>query len=153
MENRFDLYDLPEGHEERFEAKLDAGLWRRRIRARIYLGTAVAAGLAVLLWIGTQARSHFRGAHTPESVYSAYLEQIGELYQLLADNATDNSEAIDWQAVLDELTEETVPLYDQLPEEMPEKEKTAVLKEYYGGLLDEAELIKEEMNRQKNASR
>ena len=153
MENRFDLYDLPEGHEERFEAKLDAGLWRRKIRARIFLGTAVAAGLAVMLWLGTQARSHFRGAHTPESVYSAYLEQIGELYQLLADNATDNSEAIDWQAVLDELTGETVPLYDQLPEEMPEKEKTAVLKEYYGGLLDEAELIKEEMNRQKNASR
>ena len=154
MENRFDIYDLPEGHEERFEAKLGAGLSGRRIRSRIILWAAVAAVLAAVLWIGTQAHTLFRGTRTPESVYAEYLEKVGELYQLLADNASNDNDGIDWEAVLDELTDETVPLYDQLPEEMPEREKTAVLEDYYGGLLEEAEQIKEKaMNRQILASR
>lgn len=152
MENRFDLYELSEGHEERFEAKLEARLARRRRRVPMFWATAAAAVLALVLWIGI-SRPHIQRARTPEAVYTAYLEQIGELYHLLAANASDGNETIDWQAVLDELTGETVPLYDQLPEEMPEKEKTAVLKEYYGGLLDEAEQFTEKMNRQKNTSR
>ena len=38
-------------------------------------------------------------------------------------------------------------LYDQLPEDLPEKEKTEILKRYYGEVLDEAALIKENMNK------
>lgn len=152
MENRFDLHELSDGHEERFEAKLEARLARRRRRVPLFWASAAAAVLVLILWIGIN-RPHFRNAHTPEAVYTAYLEQIGELYHLLAANASDSNETIDWQAVLDELTGETVPLYDQLPEEMPEKEKTDVLKAYYGEILDEAEQFTEEMNRQKNTSR
>ena len=90
MENRFDLYELSEGHEERFEAKLEARLARRRRRVPMFWATAAAAVLALVLWVGI-SRPHIQRARTPEAVYTAYLEQIGELYHLLAANASDGT--------------------------------------------------------------
>ena len=48
MENRFDLYDLPEGHEERFQAKLEPRLARARRLTRVFRWTAIAACLAAI---------------------------------------------------------------------------------------------------------
>ena len=144
MENRFDLYDLPEGHEDRFQAKLEPRLVRTRRLTRVIRWTALAACLAAVLWLGSRTRSPFWAANSPEAVYAAYLEQVGELYQLLAADTDD--ETVNREAVLQELTDETISLYDQLPEEMPEKQKTAVLKDYYGGILEEAEQLRKEMN-------
>ena len=50
MENRFDLYDLPEGHEERFLEKLDARTRRQQSRRIAFHWTAVAAAAAVFFW-------------------------------------------------------------------------------------------------------
>ena len=137
MENRFDLYELPEGHAERFEQKCNTRLARQRRRRIVFRWAAAAAILAVIVAVNLPGnRSSIRKARTPESVYTAYLEQVGELYALLASN-TEN-ETVDWESVLHELTDETIPLYDQLPEEMPEREKTLILKDYYGGILREA---------------
>ena len=135
MENRFDLYELPEGHEARFEAKLN----RRRTRTTVLRWTAAAAGLAVLLWLGVQISSPVGRAHSPEAVYAAYLQQVGGLYNLLAAKSTDDDT---WESILDELTEETVPLYEQLPDELSRREKTALLKRHYGSILNEARQLK-----------
>ena len=132
MENRFDLYDLPEGHEERFQAKLEPRLARARRLTRVFRWTAIAACLAAVLWLGSRTRSPFWAANSPEAVYAAYLEQVGELYHLLVNEPGD--ETVDREAVLEELTHE---------------EKIAVLKEYYGGILDEAGQLKKELNRKK----
>ena len=145
MENRFDLYDLPEGHEERFQAKLEPRLARARRLTRVFRWTAIAACLAAVLWLGSRTRSPFWAANSPEAVYAAYLEQVGDLYRLVANNS--DNDAVDWEALLHELTDENVSLYDQLPEDLPEKEKTEILKRYYGEVLDEAALIKENMNK------
>ena len=59
MENRFDLYDLPEGHEERFQAKLEPRLARARRLTRVFRWTAIAACLAAVLWLGSRTRSPF----------------------------------------------------------------------------------------------
>ena len=146
MENRFDLYDLPEGHEERFEAKLETGLLQRR-RLKIFRWASVAAAVAVLAWLFIQSDRHFWRARTPEAVYAAYMKQVGAFYRLLATNS--DNETVDWEGILDELTDETIPLYEQLPEEMSEREKTAILKRYYGEILDEAGQLQEEMKKQK----
>ena len=147
MENRFDIYELPEGHLERFEPRMEGCLRKVRTRRIFMRCTAVAACVALVLLLGRGGSRHFFGINKPEDVYSAYLEQVGELYELLASNSDD--ETVDWQAVLQELTDETVPLYDQLPEELSDREKTQILKDYYGGLLDEAGKLKPQENNKK----
>ena len=145
MENRFDLYDLPDGHAERFQEKMEARLGRQRRRRLVFRLAAAAACVALIAWIALDRDTYFWRAHSPEAVYTSYLEQVGELYRLVANNS--ENDAVDWEALLHELTDENVSLYDQLPEEMPEKEKTAILKRYYGEVLDEAGQIKDNMNK------
>ncbi len=146
MENRFDIYDLPEGHEARFQMKLDAAKNGQRSH-RILRWTAVAAAAAAAILCVIQipgGNRHFFRAHTPEAVYTAYLDKVGSYYEQLASSDALHSE--DWEAVLASLTNETIPLFDQLPEEMPDREKVRVLKRYYGELLDGAELLQNEWN-------
>ena len=140
MENRFDLYELPEGHAGRFEAKLDARLARSHRRGRFLRWTAAAAGLAAVLWLGARLNASFWLAPTPEAVYTAYLEQVGDLYRLVAANSSDDT--VDWESLLQDLTDETIPLYDQLPDELSDREKTALLKKHYGTILLEARRLK-----------
>ena len=112
---------------------------------------AAAAAVGLIVWLclpGGQSR--FRHANSPEAVYEAYLEQIGELYRLLATNSDDPS--VDWESVIQEMTDEVIPLYEQLPDELSDKEKTAILKDYYGGILDDAAQLQEEMKRKNNPS-
>lgn len=142
MENRFDILELPEGHEARFEERLDSRLRSSRRRTRILRWTAAAAALALVLLVPLPgSRSAIRRAHNPEAVYTAYLDEVGKLYELLADNA-DNDD-VDWESLLKELTDENIPLYDQLPEELSRREKLAILKSHYGGILQEADHLKE----------
>lgn len=138
MENRFDLYELPEGHQKRFEAKLDRQQSRRR--TLILRWTAAAAAVAALVWLGTQNASPLGRAHSPEAVYAAYLQQVDGLYDLLAVHSQD--EDVDWEGLLKELTEEHIPLYDQLPDELTRREKTSLLKKHYGSILREARQLK-----------
>ena len=145
MENRFDIYDLPAGHEARFLEKLDAATTRRRRAAHPWaiLTTAAAAAVLCFVLIPTGNR-HFFNARTPEAVYMAYLDKVGSYYEQLARSEAQTSD--DWEAALATLTNETIPLYDQLPEEMPDREKVRILKRYYGELLDGAELLQNEWN-------
>ena len=143
MDNRFDLYDLPAGHEERFLAKLDAATAHRRGGLTILRWTAAAAAAAILcLLVLPSGNRHFLGARTPEAVYRAYLEQVGTYYTQLGPEPADEN----WESALTALTSETVPLFDQLPDEMPARQKTRILKQYYGELLDAANLLKHEWN-------
>lgn len=141
MENRFDIYELPQGHEARFETKLDRRLSRQRSRRFIARWAAVAAAAAVLLLpVLPGSRTSFLKARTPEAVYTAYLDQVGKFYELLAENSDNDS--VDWEGLLRELTDETIPLYEQLPEELSRREKTAILKQHYGEILREAAQLK-----------
>ena len=143
MENRFDLHELSDGHEERFEAKLEARLARRRRRVPLFWASAAAAVLVLILWIGIN-RPHFRNAHTPEAVYCAYLDKVGLYYERLGE--TGATDAGEWEAALMALTDETIPLFDQLPDEMSSREKVKVLKRYYGNLLDGVALLSKDWN-------
>ena len=62
------------------------------------------------------------------------------LYDLLAVHSQD--EDVDWEGLLKELTEEHIPLYDQLPDELTRREKTSLLKKHYGSILREARQLK-----------
>ena len=146
MENRFDIYELPEENEARFLAKWDAAAAqgrRKRLTLRWTALTAAAAAILVLFLVPSGNR-HFMGAHTPEAVYCAYLDKVGLYYERLGE--TGATEAGEWEAALTTLTSETIPLFDQLPDEMTPREKIKVLKRYYGELLDGAARLSKDWN-------
>lgn len=146
MDTRFDRYEIPAGHETRFLAKLDAATRpQRRQNMLRWSALATAAAAAILAFVLIPAGNrHFLGAHTPEAVYCAYLDKVGAYYELLGTSGA--TEAGDWEAALTALTNETIPLFDQLPEEMSRREKVRVLKRYYGDLLDGAERLQQDWN-------
>lgn len=144
MDTRFDRYEIPAGHEDRFLAKLDAATRpQRRQNVLHWSALTAAAAAAILAFVLIPAGNrHFLGAHTPEAVYCAYLDKVGAYYEQLG--ASGATEAGDWEAALTALTDETIPLFDQLPDEMPRREKVRVLKRYYGDLLDGAERLRQD---------
>lgn len=144
MENRFDLYDLPEGHEARFSAKLEGRL-RRRMNVRIFLSWGAAAAVLAALFL-LPTRHYFLGARTPAAVYAAYLEKVGDLYQELS--AEGDGDADRWVSLMQGITEENVPMYEQLPDDLSDREKTAILKRHYGELLRGADQLRTQMLKQ-----
>lgn len=127
----FDCKEPAEGHQERFMAKLDAVSDKpsRNIR-RIVFGTiAAAATLAGVFFAG---RAVF-APKDPAAIYLAYMEEVSRLYR---DCPMENSDV--WDDAIAQLTEEAVPLFEQLPDEMSRREKARILRNYYGTLLDGA---------------
>ena len=68
----------------------------------------------------------------------AYYDKVAEYYEtmLKTDPVGEMENAIDM------VIDETIPLIDQLPEEMEPEARAAVLKEYYSNLLDGLDRIK-----------
>ena len=127
----FDSELPPEGAEDRFLGMWEAG--RRRVRIfRTALPAAAAAALAVLLLLPPAGRSRdwLRAVDdTPESVYAGYMAQVTKAWEK-AGQYEDRSEQ------LRNLTEETIPLADLLPDELSDAEKAVILKEHYNTILD-----------------
>ena len=121
----------PEGAEVRFLGRWEAG--RRRVRIlRTALPAAAAAALAVLLLLPPAGRSRdwLRAVDdTPESVYAGYMAQVTRAWEKAGRDEARSEQ-------LRNLTEETIPLADQLPDELSDAEKTVILKEHYNTILD-----------------
>ena len=145
---QFDTAEPAAGHEARFLARLDVtpgachpehseGSAIRRPRYLIPL-FALAALAAALLVFRPGASQHFLGVpDEPERVYRAYLAQVEKAYLTFPWDAD-----FDWESTLDELTEESVSLFEQLPEELPPRRRARILKAYYGDILDEVKQLK-----------
>ena len=133
----FDTELPPEGAEDRFLGRW-AAADRRKVRMlRTLLPAAAAAALATLLLLppADRSRDWLRSAdNTPEGIYSAYMAQVTKAWE-----KAGSDEGLSIQ--LESLTDETVPLFDQLPEELGDDEKTAILREHYNSLLDGVHLL------------
>lgn len=144
----FDSAELPEGHEGRFEAKLDTLLSgaessgreerkRRKTRMGIFsvLTTAAAAAVAAVIFTNRPSREvdWFAGvADDPTAVYMAYSEKIAVMYEEIFTKDLDER----WETTVGSITNENVAMIDQLPDELDDKTKAQILKEYYGELLN-----------------
>lgn len=144
----FDSAELPEGHEGRFEAKLDTLLSgaessgreerkRRKTRMGIFsvLTTAAAAAVAAVIFTNRPSREvdWFAGvADDPVAVYMAYSEKIAVMYEEIFTKDLDER----WETTVGSITNENVAMIDQLPDELDDKTKAQILKEYYGELLN-----------------
>lgn len=134
----FDTATPPEGAEERFLDALEAGQPVSRPEAFRFLRWAIPAAAAILVavFLLNRPTDWFRGlGNDPDAIYARYLAQVEDNWHDLATNETASD-------LLRCLTEESIPLIDQLPEELSDSEKAAILQDYYGTLLDGAEKVR-----------
>lgn len=137
--------ELPDGHEVRFEAKLDTMLessrktgHRKRLLTGIFSAmTAVAAAIvAAVIFIDRPVAGEvdwFAGVtDDPVAVYMAYSEKIAVMYEEIFTKDLDER----WATTVGSITNENVAMIDQLPDELDDKTKAQILKEYYGELLN-----------------
>ena len=169
---QFDTAEPASGHEERFLARVDAtpqafhpeqqtachpeqqtpchpeqqtpchperseGSSFRRPRYLIPLFALAALAVALVVFRpGTS--HHFLGVpNNPERVYRSYLAQVEKAYLTFP-----WEDGYDWESALDELTEESVSLYEQLPDGLSPRRQARILKAYYGDLLDGVQQLK-----------
>ena len=148
----FDTQEAPPGHEERFLALLDASgaapdaapaARRASISPwRSFLGRPAAwsfalAALAAAVLLLRPADPFRKAGNDPAAIYQAYMDQVAGLY-----GAFPPEDSASWDRALQEVTEEDIPLFEQLPEELSTRERTRILKAYYGELLASARQLK-----------
>ena len=150
---KMDAAEPASGHELRFLDKLeDAGLVEKKtVRLnwrRLTLAVSVAAAIIVGFVLIKPAEEialikhtdWFANAeNTPEGVYEAYYNQFQKDCQEVS--------AYDGEDVIEDITNEPIPLIDQLPDELSDAEKVAILQEHYGNLLDAVAQYKETLAR------
>ncbi len=156
----FDTEAPPEGHERRFLEKVDFStalemteealeMTERpfeRLRALFgmnrmrwsWAAVALAAAVVAVVLLPAGGRRSFVGVgNDPRKVYLAYLDEVER-----ASRALPAGDDYNWEGILRGMTEEAVPMIEQLPEELSEREQARILKEYYGGILAGVEQLK-----------
>lgn len=173
LDNRFDrvwtvLKDQEAALIDQGTTIRDRVIKLRGNRRRIGWAIGIAAALAALVTIGWPAGEEFpsvfgkgdegssfiTGSPTKDwfagvgndqfEICTTYYDKVAELYEDLLRTSPDS----DLQNTLELISEENIPMIEQLPEEMEPEARAEVLKEYYGNLLDGLERIRE--RQQKN---
>ena len=143
---------LPEGHLDRFIAKLESqatfeesqdspGV--KRVRRILWAALAVAASLTVFVFLNhrpaTETHDWFANVGNDQlEICQTYYEKAGELYEIILAQNPDGS----MDESVGSIADGGIPLVDQLPDDMDPDARAAVLKEYYGELLNGLERMK-----------
>ena len=143
----FNTAELPEGHLERFIEKMEPR--QNKVHKIVWAVLAVAAALTAIIFlnqpkgnddliISGHSKDWFANIGNDEiDICRTYYEKVGEFYEAILTQHPDGS----FDESISNIAEETIPLVDQLPDEMDPEARAAVLKEYYGDLLDGLERI------------
>ncbi|MBQ2874731.1 MAG: hypothetical protein IJE85_05485 [Bacteroidales bacterium] len=121
----FDAYPAPEGSRKAFLKKVKAERSRGGLRAIVITVSSMAAAAAI-------AFTFFQGSleRDIERQYRKLASKETEILTLIAETSPENLESV--MNTIRAVTSEAVPLEEQLPEEMEEKSRKQILKEYYG---------------------
>jgi hypothetical protein len=132
--SRLDTALPPEGTEEQFLERWETAQKSRKRRVfyvALCSAAAVALVLALLPW---KADSSLGVENDPDAVYARYLAVVADAWEKVG----ADEEASD---MLGSLTDETIPLRDQLPDELSPKEQAEILRAHYGDLLEGVDKI------------
>lgn len=142
----FDVAEPAEGHEDRFLRRCaprnDRSVVARDDRSWSIWGWGFAVAMAVLAAVVVLRPAGGRGfffgvGNDPQKVYLAYLDKVESARVALAD-----SDEYNWEGILRGMTEEAVPMIEQLPEELSGRQQARILKQYYGEILAGVEKLK-----------
>lgn len=153
----FNDSELPEGHLDRFIAKLESQASfeqgqdgqgslapsGKRVRRILWAALAVAASLTVFVFLNhrpaTETHDWFANVGNDQlEICQTYYEKAGELYEIILAQNPDGS----MDESVGSIADGEIPLIDQLPDDMDPDARAAVLKEYYGELLNGLERMK-----------
>ncbi len=121
--------EMPQGHRERFMAKLQARhpqptQAKRKLPWRL-AGVISAAAIAVLYFtIGTPSQEQHDTITIQELAKQMYIEET-EVLQMFTEEEQYMINSVK------SITEEAIPLADQLPDELTPARRAEILKEYY----------------------
>ena len=128
---QFNTGELPAGHQDRFMAKLvqsqKTGKMRPFSRRTIFAATAAAAAVIIGAFIALgipQYKIEQLNISIQELAQEMYLEETELLLMFQEDEQymINNVKSI---------TEEAIPLADQLPDELSPEKRAEILREYY----------------------
>ena len=143
----FNDAELPEGHLDRFTAKLGysaqtQGSVGHRTRRILWAALAVAAASAVMIFLNrpsTETHDWFANVGNDQlEICQTYYEKAGELYEIILAQNPDGS----MDESVGSIADGEIPLVDLLPDDMDPEARAAILKEYYGELLKGLERMK-----------
>ena len=113
-------------------------IWLRFASVAAGIAAAVAA---VVIFINRPAERHedwFAGVGNDQlDICQTYYRKMAEYYETILKGDFDGMRQFDLEAIAGE----GIPLVDQLPDEIDPETRAAVLKEYYGALLDGMERL------------
>ena len=139
---QFNTGELPAGHQERFMAKLaqtqETGRPRHFFRRAIFAATAAAAAVILGAFI-IQGIPQYRLKQLNISIQELAQEMYLEETELLQMFQEDEQYMIN---NVKSITEEAVPLADQLPDELSPEKRAEILREYYKAKTDGLRKIK-----------
>lgn len=145
IQNNLELFntgELPAGHQERFMAKLaqtqKTGRTGPFSRKAIFAATAAAAAAIIGAFIALgipQYRLEQLNISIQELAQEMYLEEteLLQMFQKDEQYMINNVKSI---------TEEAIPLADQLPDELSPEKRAEILREYYKAKTDGLRKIK-----------
>jgi hypothetical protein len=124
--NSFDTEILPSGSRERFIARLETEKKARRLRP-VWLSVPISAAAAVAaVALGL---SYFKVDREIERSISAMNSQEAQVIALVEEICPEEMDAV--MNSIRSITAEAIPFTDQLPDELPERERVMIIKEYY----------------------
>ncbi len=121
----FDSEPVPAGSRERFMAIVTAEKRKRRIRIMSLAISGMAAALAILLTVcvDPDISKELKRHHT------RLAEKENEILAMVERDYPDETDMV--INTLRSIISEAIPLEEQLPDELPVKEKSRILEDYY----------------------
>ena len=108
-------------------------IWFRFASVAAGIAAAVAAVVIFINRPGERYKDWFAGVGNDQlEICQAYYGKMAEFYETILNGDFDGTRLSELEAIAGE----GIPLVDQLPEEIDPETRAAVLKEYYGALLD-----------------
>ena len=121
----FDLEPVPAGSMDRFMSRLSSERRKRHIKVAgaIFSGIAAACAAFMVLFMEPDMSSTLERCHTKIA------EMTNKIMNIAETEYPDETEII--RNMVSVITDEVIPLEEQLPDELSTKEKKRILNEYY----------------------